>query len=160
MAIEHGLGVTPWSPLKSGVLSGKYTRENQGKHKSDRAMFLGGLLDQSKTYDVIEAVTAVAKERGTTPARVALAWVQGQRGVASTILGARTVAQLDDNLDALDVKLEASDREKLDAVSKPTLNFPAAFLSRAHMFMHAGITVNGASAPPSPMTPKSDAERY
>ena len=160
MAIEHGLGVTPWSPLKSGVLSGKYTRENQGNHKTDRAMFLGGLLDQSRTYDIIEAVAAIAKERGTTSARVALAWVQGKPGVASTILGARTVEQLDDNLDALAVTLSQSDRDKLDAVSKPTLNFPAAFVARAGAFMHAGISVNGVSPPPSPMTPKNDSERY
>ncbi len=159
MAREMGLGVTPWSPLKSGALSGKYTRENAGQVKGDRGAWVMSALGD-KTYAIVDELAKIAKELDTTPARVALAWVQARPGVTSTIIGARTLKQLDDNVAALDVSLSATHVAALDALSAPTLSFPAAFLSRVGMFMHPGLTVNGESAPPNPMTPKSDAERY
>src|ERR1700753_1366000 len=97
MALEHGLGITPWSPLKSGALSGKYTRENAGSIKKDRGVFLESVLQSENTYDVVDALSKIAKELDTTVARAALAWVRQQAGVTSTIIGARTIAQLDDN---------------------------------------------------------------
>jgi aryl-alcohol dehydrogenase-like predicted oxidoreductase len=159
MALEMGLGITPWSPLKSGVLSGKYTRENKGQVKADRgAMAESALTD--KAYEVIETLVKVAKGLGTTPAAVALAWVQGRPGVASTIIGARTAKQLEDNLAALDVTLRAEDVAALDKASEPALNFPADFLTRAGMFMHGGARVNGEWGEAWPAAPKNDAERY
>jgi aryl-alcohol dehydrogenase-like predicted oxidoreductase len=159
MAREMGLGVTPWSPLKSGALSGKYTRENAGKVQGDRGPWVMSALGE-KTYAIVDELQKIGKALDTTPARVALAWVQSRPGVTSTILGARSVKQLDDNLAALDVKLAPEHVAALDALSAPTLNFPAAFLSRVGMFMHPGLTVNGETAGPNPMVPKSDAERY
>ncbi len=159
MAQEMGLGVTPWSPLKSGALSGKYTRENAGTVKGDRGAWVMNSVNE-KTYGIVDELIKIAKELDSTPARVALAWVQGRPGVTSTILGARTLAQLDDNLAALDVKLTREHVAALDALSKPTLNFPAAFLANAGSFMHPGLTINGNTAAPSPMTPKNDSERY
>ncbi len=91
---------------------------------------------------------------------MALAWVQGRPGVTSTIIGARTLEQLDDNLGALDVKLTPEQVAALDEVSKPTLNFPAGFLQNAPVFMHGGITINGVAAPVSPLAPKSDKDRW
>jgi aryl-alcohol dehydrogenase-like predicted oxidoreductase len=159
MARELGLGVTPWSPLKSGVLSGKYTRENAGKQKADRGAWAESALTE-KTYGILDVLQRVAKELDTTVARVAIAWVQGRPGVSSTILGARTLEQLDNNLGALDVQLQPEHVAELDKVSAPTLNFPAAFLQGAPVFMHGGMTVNGVSAPAWPMAPKSDQERW
>lgn len=159
MAREMGLGVTPWSPLKSGVLSGKYTRENAGKVKADRGPWAESHLNE-RTYTVVDELQKIAKELDTTPARVALAWVQGRPGVTSTIIGARTMAQLEDNVKALDVALTKEHVASLDALTKPVLPFPAAFLSMAGVFMNGGTTVNGESAPPWPMAPKSDQERY
>ncbi len=159
MAQELGLGVTPWSPLKSGVLSGKYTRANAGQQKADRGVWVTSSLND-RAYNVIDVLDRVAKEIGSTPARVALAWVRSRAGVTSTILGARTIAQLDDNLAALDVSLKPEHIAALDEVSKPTLNFPADFLRNAGVFAHGGSTVNGVTAPVWPMAPKSDAERY
>jgi aryl-alcohol dehydrogenase-like predicted oxidoreductase len=160
MALEMGLGVTPWSPLKSGALTGKYKREDIGKHKPDRAGFLSGALANPKTYDITEELGRVAGELGTTAARVALAWVQGRPGVASTIIGARTLAQLDDNIEAIDVALSPDQRQRLDALSEPTLGFPAPFLKMATMFTHAGATVNGVPSMVWPAIPKNDSERY
>ncbi|RKH62955.1 aldo/keto reductase [Corallococcus interemptor] len=159
MARELGLGVTPWSPLRSGVLSGKYTRENAGKQKADRGAWAEASLNE-KTYRLIDVLQRVAKEQNTSVARVSLAWVQGRPGVASTILGARTLEQLDNNLGALDVKLTPEQVKALDDESQPTLNFPAAFLQGAPTFMHAGLRVNGVQAPPSNLTPKANTPRY
>jgi aryl-alcohol dehydrogenase-like predicted oxidoreductase len=160
MALELGLGVTPWSPLKGGALTGKYKREDRGKHKPDRAGFLTAALADDRTYDVVDELTRIAGQLESTPARVALAWVQGRSGVASSIIGARTLAQLDDNLAALDVTLSRDQLSALDKLSAPVLPFPVRFLGMASMFIHAGATVNGDASIASPMAPKSDAERY
>jgi aryl-alcohol dehydrogenase-like predicted oxidoreductase len=159
MAQELGLGVTPWSPLKSGVLSGKYTRENAGKVKADRGAWVEGNLTE-RAYSIIDVLQRVAKELGTSAAHVALAWVQSRPGVSSTIIGARTLQQLEDNVAALDVKLTPEQVAALDEVSRPALNFPAGFLQGAPTFMHGGLTVNGVTAPPWPMAPKPGAQRY
>lgn len=156
---ELGLGVTPWSPLKGGALSGKYTRENDGKHKADRGAWTLSALNE-RTYAVVDVLTKVAKELDTTPARVAVAWVQARPGVTSTIIGARTMAQLDDNLAALTVHLQPAHLEALDAISKPKLNFPADFLTMASTFAHAGATVNGEPSGLLPGAPKDESEIY
>jgi diketogulonate reductase-like aldo/keto reductase len=109
-----------------------------------------------KAYTLVDELVRVAKALDTTPARVALAWVQNRPGVVSPIIGARTVQQLDDNLGGLDLKLGAEHTQKLNALSEPQLDFPAPFLSRAGSFMHGGITVNGDTAPLSPFGPKPE----
>jgi aryl-alcohol dehydrogenase-like predicted oxidoreductase len=159
MALELGLGVTPWSPLKSGALTGKYRRENHGKHRADRGAWVLSALDD-RAYTIVDELVRVARELDTTPARVALAWVEARPGVTSTILGARTVAQLDDNLAALDVTLAPEHRARLDELSKPALDFPADFLRMAATFGQGGTTVNGEEASPWPMIPRTDDERY
>ncbi|MBK8256076.1 MAG: aldo/keto reductase [Polyangiaceae bacterium] len=159
MAIEMGLGITPWSPLRSGVLSGKYTRENAGKIKADRGIWAESALNE-RTYTIVDELIKIANQLDTTPARVALNWVQTRPGVSSTIIGARTLAQLNDNLPALDITLAPEHVAALDGLSKPTLNFPAAFLSRIGVFMNGGTTINGEASPAWPMAPQTDAERY
>ena len=74
---------------------------------------------------------------------MALAWVQGRPGVASTIIGARRMDQLEQNLAALDLTLSADQIARLDKLSKPTLSFPKQFMNVASMFSHGGTTVNG-----------------
>ncbi len=104
LALEFGLGVTPWSPLKSGALSGKYTRANAGVVKGDRGLFLEGSLNE-KTYALIDQLEIIAKAHDTSVAAVSLAWVLAKPGVTSPIIGARRLAQLEDNIKALDIKL-------------------------------------------------------
>lgn len=141
MAQELGLGVTPWSPLKGGILSGKYTRRNAGS-AADGRPWVASYLDE-QAYAVIDALEKIAAELDTTVARVALAWVQARPGVASTIIGARTLKQLDDNLLALDVKLTPAHRAALDELTRPKLNFPADFLDLAQDIHAGGTTING-----------------
>jgi aryl-alcohol dehydrogenase-like predicted oxidoreductase len=142
MAIELGLGVTPWSPIAGGVLSGKFRREDAATAASDRGVRVLARLTE-RTFTILDEVTRVATALGTTPAAVALAWVQSRPGVASTIIGARRLDQLDANLAALDLRLAPEHVLALDEVSKPSLNFPANFLGGAVSFMHNGLTVNG-----------------
>jgi aryl-alcohol dehydrogenase-like predicted oxidoreductase len=113
-----------------------------------------------QAFQVLDELTRVARAAETTVSRVALAWVMEQVGVASTIIGARTVDQLEDNLGALEVDLSCKQFRALDEVSKPKLNFPHDFLEGVKVFGYNGSTINGEVVPVNPMSPASDAERY
>src|SRR6202050_1835570 len=149
MALELGIGITPWSPLKSGVLSGKYTRHNAGQIKADRGFFADTFLTE-KTYAIVDALDIIAKAHESTVARVALAWVRSQPGVTSTIIGARRLAQLEDNVKALQVKLSTEELGRLDALTKPTFGFPQSMQPWFPAIHNGGTSVNGVFAPPSP----------
>jgi aryl-alcohol dehydrogenase-like predicted oxidoreductase len=127
--------------------------------KADRGERVTAFLDE-RTYTLLDELARIAKQHNSTSAGVALTWVQQRPGVTSTIIGARRIDQLDQNLAALDLRLAPEEVATLDALSQPTLNFPANFLKAANMIMHAGATVNGESSPPWPMQPNNDAERY
>jgi aryl-alcohol dehydrogenase-like predicted oxidoreductase len=148
MASEFGLGITPWSPLKSGVLSGKYTRDSHGRHQADRGALVASFLNE-ETYALIDELQVIAKARETTVASVALAWVHAQPAVSSVIIGARRLSQLDDNLRAVDVKLTAEDLARLNALTEPTFGFPHDMLALSPSIINGGTTVNGVSAPMS-----------
>ena len=148
MARELGLGVTPWSPLKSGALSGKYTRQNAGQGPGGRAAFLQSSLNE-KTYAVVDELDAIAKLHDTTVARVALAWVRAQPGVTSTIIGARRVSQLEDNIASLDVNLGADELARLDALTRPSFGFPQSMAPMFPSIYNGGTSVNGVYGPPS-----------
>jgi diketogulonate reductase-like aldo/keto reductase len=102
----------------------------------------------------------IAKELGSTVAAVSLAWVQNRPGVTSTIIGARTMKQLDSNLAALDLPLSTDRIERLDKLSEPKLNFPAQYMHRAPSFSHAGATVNGIESTLLPLAPKDLEDHY
>jgi len=137
MAKEMGLGVIPWSPLASGVLSGKYSRKDLeigggnaaaiGTRK-DIAAGNGALTERGLA--IADVVKAIAKEMGKSPAQVALAWTLLDKTVTSPIIGARTPQQLDDNLGALDVTFDDAQKRRLDEASAIDLGFPHAFLQR------------------------------
>ena len=155
MALELGLGVMPWAPLRGGVLSGKYTRENAATSNPDRGERVTQSLNE-RAFAIIDELARIAKAHDTTATAIALAWVQSRPGVASTIIGVRRLDQLEQNLAALDVKLTAEEVASLDKLSRPMLNFPAAFLRSANMFMHAGATVNGEKSIVWPLLGKKD----
>jgi aryl-alcohol dehydrogenase-like predicted oxidoreductase len=150
MAQAHGMGVMPWGPLKSGFLSGKYTRGSNGSVDTRRGELVGA--PSERDFDVIDVLHEVAAEVPASPAAVALAWVQSRPGVTSTLIGARRLDHLQANLGALDVTLTDAQVAALDAASEPALDFPAEnnrFL--APMVGFAGTTVDGRTAPPSPL---------
>jgi aryl-alcohol dehydrogenase-like predicted oxidoreductase len=158
-ALEFGLGITPWSPLKSGMLTGKYSRETAAASNPVRGAFVTRAFHDD-AFRVVDVLKKVADQLGTTPARAALAWVQSQPGVTSTIIGARTVEQLLDNVGALDVQLAPEHSQALEEVSRPKLNFPYDFVRNAAGFGYSGANVNGVAAPVNPLSPVNDAERY
>jgi aryl-alcohol dehydrogenase-like predicted oxidoreductase len=149
MALEFGLGITPWSPLKSGALSGKYTRHNAGQLKGDRGVLLDSFLSET-TYAVVDELSAIATARDSTAARIALAWLAGRPAVTSIIIGARRMAQLEDNIEALDVKLTQEERARLDKLTHPKFGFPQNMQPIFPSIHFGGSTVNGISAPISP----------
>ena len=117
---------------------------------------------EARTNDqtVIDAVCAVAEEVDATPAAVALAWVRCRKGVASTLVGARRLDQLEANLAGLDLVLTEAQIAGLDAVSTPALNFPADVnASLGPVLGFPGTTIDGRTLPQSPMLAAS-AARY
>ncbi|MBL8658895.1 MAG: aldo/keto reductase [Rhodospirillales bacterium] len=148
MAVELGLGVLPWSPLASGLLSGKYSRADLEKQRDDKAKENAGgavarpITLSDKRLAIADAVKAVADEAGRSAAQVALNWLLTRPGVTSPILGARTVAQIEDNLGALDFALDPAHRERLDGVSAIELGFPHDFLASG---MVRGVVGGGAT---------------
>jgi aryl-alcohol dehydrogenase-like predicted oxidoreductase len=159
MAMDQGLGVTPWSPLKGGILTGKYTRESAATAQPGRGAWVSAHLNE-RAYAVVDVLLSVAKQVGTTPSRVAVAWVQSRPGVASTIIGARTMQQLEDNLGALDVHLAPEHLKALDDASRPVLPFPHEFLKGATHTAQGGATINGVRTEFWPLGPQNDAERW
>ena len=159
MAQELGMGVTPWSPLGSGALSGKYSRTNGGAAEGGRGAWVQSRLSE-KTYEILDRCEAIAKVTGASVAQVAIAWLQNMPGVTSTIIGARTMEQLKDNVAALGVKLEPEHMAALNDVSKPALNFPHDFIEGTRAVMQAGTTINGRTSDPWALSPASDDERF
>ncbi|GAA2082523.1 aldo/keto reductase [Streptomyces albiaxialis] len=157
MAREMGLGVVPYSPLAGGVLSGKYSREDLtdsgAAGGSDGAGGSGGAdgfdgassdgtrkkfnlaVGQltARNLDIAEVVKEVAAEMGRTPAQVGLAWTLRNPAVTAPIIGARTPAQLEGNLGALDVEFTDAQLARLDAVGAPVLGFPHDLLASDHI---------------------------
>jgi aryl-alcohol dehydrogenase-like predicted oxidoreductase len=158
MAQALGMSVMPWGPLKSGFLSGKYSSAATGPVDTTRTQLVGAPSEAD--YVVIDALNAVAREVGASPAAVALAWVQGRPGITSTLVGARRMDQFEANLHAQDVTLTGAQRGALDEVSTPALNFPAHNnRTLAPILQFSGATVDGRPSIVSPMLQASEA-RY
>jgi aryl-alcohol dehydrogenase-like predicted oxidoreductase len=124
-SVDQGLGVLVWSPLAGGLLSGKYRRD----HTPDGARQLTEwqeppVYDIDRLYDIVDVLVQVAADRGVSPAQVALAWLLTRPAVTSLIIGARTEAQLADNLAAADFVLADDERVRLDELSAPELLYP------------------------------------
>jgi aryl-alcohol dehydrogenase-like predicted oxidoreductase len=159
MAGEFGLGITPWSPLKSGVLSGKYTRRNSGQHNADRGALVDTFLTE-ESFAVIDELEIIAKAHDTNVAAVALAWVHAQPAVSSVIIGARRLSQLDDNIRAVDVNLTAAELARLNELTQPTFGFPHNMVAMAPAILNGGTTVNGVAAPVSEYVMPEGARPY
>ena len=131
-ALELGMGVCPWSPLASGLLTGKYKPAKGGVKGTGRLATAGGARFSKTTernWTIVDEVSAIARELGRSPAQVALNWVTKRPGVASTIIGATTLAQLEDNLAALEFEIPEKLAARLEAVSRPEPAFPYYFFS-------------------------------
>ncbi len=154
LAGDQGMALAAWSPLKNGFLSGKYRR---GDHVTDssRTAFVGAPSDAE--YQVIDAVTGVADEWGSTAAAVSLAWLRSREGTVVPILGARRVDHLLNNLAGLELSLTEEQLHRLAAVSTPQLNYPAPMHGDLQqMLQFAGATVHGRPSMVYPPLTQSD----
>jgi aryl-alcohol dehydrogenase-like predicted oxidoreductase len=125
MASSLGLGVTAWSPLAGGVLTGKYTgakKDDKNAKRFDGPAMTQFLSSGPRTDAIVGAVQAVARECGRSPAQVALAWLRQRPAPVIPIIGARRLEQLKDNLDSIELKLDL-----------PHLGFPHEFYKKDHV---------------------------
>ena len=150
-ALEFGMGITPWSPLASGFLAGKYKREDDGKGSGEgRLALLGRGANPAfhkfseRNWKTLDALREVAAEVGKPMAQVALAWASAQPGVTSLILGATKVEQIADNIASLSITLTADQLAKLGEAGAPELVHPYMFftgvLRRERVFGGTDVT--------------------
>jgi aryl-alcohol dehydrogenase-like predicted oxidoreductase len=135
LCLHEGLGLTPWGPLGGGFLSGKY-RPGEKPQEGRLAMMPDeteeSWLRRSKdrNWSILQVVDEVARPHQATHSQVALAWLLQQPAVCSVILGARTQAQLDDNLAAGQLSLSEEELARLSEASEPDDPYPYRFLKR------------------------------
>ncbi|WP_114238414.1 aldo/keto reductase [Dyella sp. C9] len=151
MAGELGMGITAWSPLGMGLLSGKYKPSATGGAGDGRLAKIAGTpgFDRftERNWAIVAELEAVATAMGRPMAQVALNWVATQPGIASVIVGATRLAQLDDNLTALAFEIPAGLRARLDAASAPEASFPYWFFGDVQQSrLHGGVAVGNKPA--------------
>jgi len=134
MARDQGMTVLAWSPLRHGVLSGKYTKENAAKAKEEGARLTSEMMkdfeaNHESDHAVVQAVVALAKELGASPAQVSLAWLRYRAVPVIPIIGARKLSQLQDNLASLELALTPAQVGRLDQASAISLGFPHDFFA-------------------------------
>ena len=119
LCLDQGVGVIPWSPLARGLLAG--TRERGGERRTVRAGAdpIADELYDDTDFDVVDAVRAVAAERGASPAQVALAWLLGKPAVTAPIVGATRLRHLEDAVGAVEVTLSDDEVARLEAPYRP-----------------------------------------
>jgi aryl-alcohol dehydrogenase-like predicted oxidoreductase len=129
LAKDQQLAILPWSPLAGGFLSGKFTRDSSAEG-ARRAVFDFPPVDKERTYDIIDVMKEMGEARGISVAQIALSWLLHQKHVTSVIIGAKTEAQLTDNIAAAKVELSSEDLKRLDEVSKLKPEYPGWMLER------------------------------
>lgn len=125
MANTMDLALTPWGLLEGGELTGKYNTDNDEPKRSSDA--------SDKAKQAADALISMAQDIGCTPSQIAINWVRQQRGNFIPILGARTEAQINDNLGVLDFELSAEQIDVLNQLADFQLGFPMSFLTNDHV---------------------------
>lgn len=149
MLARYGLGLTVWSPLAGGFLSGKYTRETLKDPDNRLSGFDMIPFDKDKGFALVEMLRGIAAAHGASIAQVALAWVLANPAVSSVIVGASKLAQLDDNIAAARLQLTSDELTQLDKTTRPEMQYPA-WVTRA---IDAPIAAALAATPTSSMDP-------
>jgi len=124
MMRSYGLGLTVWSPLAFGFLSGKFTRHNikdTGSRFSEADILP---FDKDKGFALLEKVRTLAEHYGVSVPRIALAWLLSKPAVSSILLGATRLEQLEDNIASLRVRLDQQHIAMLDEATQPALPYP------------------------------------
>ena len=123
--MQHaGVGMTVWSPLAGGFLSGKYTRENLKDPENRLSGFDLLPFDKEFGFKVVDVLRNIANEHQASVAQIALAWLLSKPVVAAIIVGASKMHQLEDNLKSVSIKLSATQIQQLDDITKPVNVYP------------------------------------
>ena len=130
VALDQNLAVMPWSPLAGGFLSGKFTRNNQTSEGSRRDSFDFPPINKDKAYDIIDVIAEIGHQYNATAAEIALAWVRYQKGITSTIIGAKKIDQLHDNIRSTEITLSENDLKRIDEVSALAKEYPGWMVER------------------------------
>jgi len=130
MALSENISIMPWSPLAGGFLSGKYTRDIALAGNSRRDTFDFPPINKEKAYDIIDVMKEIASKHGVSVAAVALKWVINQPSVTSTIIGAKNLQQLNDNIAAVKLELTLDDLKLLNEASALSPEYPAWMINR------------------------------
>lgn len=129
LAKDHDLAIFPWSPLAGGFLTGKFSREGADAD-SRRANFDFPPIDKEKAYDLVDVMGEIAETQDASIAQIALAWVRQQPGITSTIIGAKTLEQLHDNIKSTEIQLSVEDLAKIDKASPLPIQYPGWMVER------------------------------
>jgi aryl-alcohol dehydrogenase-like predicted oxidoreductase len=130
LAADQNLAVMPWSPLAGGFLSGKFTRDSEKTGDSRRDTFDFPPINKEKAYYIVDVLAGIGKTHKASVAEIALAWVRLQKGITSTIIGAKNIDQLKANIKSTEVELTADDLAKIDAVSALPKEYPGWMVER------------------------------
>ena len=128
--LDQQMGLMVWSPLAGGLLSGKYTREQEGPVGSRRTAFDFPPVDRERAFNCIDAMRTIGDAHGVSVARVALAWLLAQKHVTTIIIGARNEQQLRDNIEATALSLAPDELGALDKASALQPEYPGWMLTR------------------------------
>ena len=127
---DQQMGLMVWSPLAGGLLSGKYTREQEGPAGSRRTAFDFPPVDRERAFACIDVMRMIGEAHGVSVARVALAWLLAQKHVTTIIIGAKNEQQLRDNIEATALKLTPEDLGALEKVSALAPEYPGWMITR------------------------------
>lgn len=127
---DQQLGIMVWSPLAGGLLSGKFNREGVGPDGSRRTTFDFPPVNKNRAFDSVDVMRDIGEEMSVSVAQIALAWLLHQPAVTTVIIGAKTINQLEDNLNAVDVKLREDHLSRLNEVSNLPAEYPQWMIAR------------------------------
>jgi aryl-alcohol dehydrogenase-like predicted oxidoreductase len=127
---DQQMGLMVWSPLAGGLLSGKYTRAQEGPAGSRRTTFDFPPVDRERAFACVDVMRMIGEAHGVSVARVALAWLLAQKHVTTIIIGAKNEQQLRDNIDATALKLTPEDLGALERASALSPEYPGWMITR------------------------------
>jgi len=153
LAQQLGMGIMVWSPLASGLLSGKYQPSRDGGSGEGRLIAMKDTTNpgfqkfSKRNWAIVAALESVSRKLGRSMAQIALNWAANRPGIAALIVGATKLSQLEDNLQALDFELPHELRDELDRASVPPRQFPYFFFEPEMQGMVHGGPVVGDKPP-------------
>lgn len=126
LSVDQGIGVTVWSPLAAGLLSGKHTRDRPVApgSRQDRGWDEPPIRNEERLWQIVDVLNEIALERNVEASQVALSWTLGRPAVASLIVGGTSISQFENNFRALDLNLSVDEILRLDKVSRPPEIYP------------------------------------